>query len=307
MNFTYITEDTVDQVLTMQDTLEAVRAVMADQAAGLAANVPRVRTHLGKSSLHMLAASWEAQGVFGQKIYSVGANGATFHVLVYRADGSPWAMIEANRLGQLRTGAASGVASKALARQDSRVLAVIGSGFQMRTQVEAVCAELPIEQVRVWSPTAANREEFARQMSAHLGAEIVAVSSVDEAVDGADVINVLTRSREPVLLRHHVAKGMHVNAAGSNRPRQQEIAPGVVQAADLIVTDDVAQAQLESGDLLPVVEAGQLDWADVRRLADVIAHPPRRAAADLTMFKSHGIGLWDIAAARLVAERAATL
>ena len=149
----------------------------------------------------------------------------------------------------------------------------------------------------MWSPTEENRLKFAAEMTGRLGKPVLAVDSVDEATENADVINVLTTSREPVLEARHLRPGVHVNAAGSNRIGQQEIHTDVLAAAQLVVTDDLEQAKVESGDLVPAVETGLLDWADVRRLADVVADPPVRGESDITFFKSHGLGLWDVAAA----------
>ncbi len=286
----------------MPATIKGVRAALVDQAAGRAVNVPRQRLRIGNSIMHLLAASWEARGVYGHKSYSATSKGVEFYVIIYYADGRPGVVIEADRLGQLRTGAATGVASKSLARPDSRVLGVIGSGYQMRTQVEAVCHELPIERLQVWSPTQRNRERFASEMQAQLGVEAAAVDSVDAAADGADVINVLTRSEEPLLHARHLKPGTHVNAAGSNRVKQQEIATDVIQAAGLVVTDDVEQAKTESGDLVPAIDAGLLEWGEVKELAEVVAYPPTRDPQAITVFKSHGIGLWDLAAAVTLLE-----
>lgn len=297
-----ITEAQVNSWLNMPATIQTVRAALIDQAADRAVNVPRQRLRLGSSMMHILAASWEARGVFGHKSYASSPKGVEFYVILYYADGRPGVVIEANRLGQLRTGAATGVASKALARPDSKVLGVIGSGYQMRTQVEAVVHELPIERVQVWSPTEANREAFARELGQQLAVEMVAVDSVEAATDGADVINVLTTSPEPLLYGRHLQPGVHVNAAGSNRVQQQEIAADVFTDASLVVTDDLEQAHSESGDLVAAVSAGTVDWSDVKRLADVVAYPPQREADAVTVFKSHGIGLWDVAAALKLLE-----
>ena len=297
-----ITEAQVNSWLHMPATIEAVRAAMIDQAAGRAVNLPRRRLRLGRSMMHLLAASWESRGIYGHKSYNASPRGVEFLVILYYADGRPGVVIEADRLGQLRTGAASGVASRALARPDSKVLGVIGSGYQMRTQVEAVCHELAIERVQVFSPTPANREQFVRELSGRREVELVAVDSVEAATDGADVINVLTTAREPVLDARHLRPGVHVNAAGSNRPDRQELAADVFSSASLVVTDDLDQAREESGDLLAAETAGAFNWDNVARLADVVAEPPRRADDAITVFESHGIGLWDVAAAVTLLE-----
>jgi len=154
----------------------------------------------------------------------------------------------------------------------------------------------------VFSPTPANREQFVRELSGKLEVELVAVDSVEAATDGADVINVLTTAREPVLHARHLRPGVHVNAAGSNRPDRQELAADVLSSASLVVTDDLDQAREESGDLVAAVAAGTLSWDTVARLADVVAEPPRRPDDAITVFESHGIGLWDVAAAAILLE-----
>lgn len=304
MSIVFISEDAVRELLTMEDALRAVTSVMQDQAEDQAENLPRRRLGLNGSSLNMLAASWAARGVYGQKIYSVGPGGAQFWVMLFRSDGRPYAIVEAQRLGQIRTGAATGVASRAMAKADSRILGVIGSGYQMRAQVEAVCKALPISMVRVWSPNPERRQAFSELMSRQLDMSVVAVDTVEEATSEADVINVLTTAKAPVLFLDHLPADVHINAAGSNNIAQQEIAVEVVAATHRVVTDDVAQAQDESGDLIPAVLAGALEWSRVDRLADVIAQPRERLAGQSTLFKSHGIGLWDIAVALEVVERA---
>src|SRR5690625_4879329 len=157
-----ITEAQVNSWLHMPATIEAVRAAMIDQAAGRAVNLPRPRLRLGRSMMHLLAASWESRGIYGHKSYNASPRGVEFLVILYYADGRPGVVIEADRLGQLRTGAASGVASRALARPDSKVLGVIGSGYQMRTQVEAVCHELAIERVQVFPRKTGETSTFTR-------------------------------------------------------------------------------------------------------------------------------------------------
>jgi alanine dehydrogenase len=302
----FISEAAVAEVLTVSDAILVIDRVMRDQAAGLAENSPRQRLRVGEASLHMLAASWEGGGVYGQKVYSVGPGGSQFWVLLYHSDGRPFALVEAQRLGQIRTGAATGVATRALARDDSRRVGVIGSGYQMRTQLEAVCSVRPIDEVLAWSPNAQRLEIFCREMSKRLGIPVRPAPSPGKAVAGADVVITLTTAHTPLLTAEDVQAGMHLNVAGSNHPDRREVDSSLIARASSVVTDDVDQARVESGDLIAAVTEGALQWETVQRLAEVVVEPKlgRGSGEDVSLFKSHGIGLWDVATAAWVAEMA---
>lgn len=308
MGLPFISEAVVAELLTMGDAITVIERAMRDQASGKAENIPRHRLRLGSSSLNMLAASWEGGGVYGQKVYSVGSGGSQFWVLLYHADGRPYALVEAQRLGQVRTGAATGVATRALARPNAQRVGVIGSGYQMRTQLEAVCLVRPIVEVRAWSPTRERLRVFCDEMSGRLGVLVRPADSITEAVEGADIIITLTTSPTPVLTGAEVLEGVHLNVAGSNHPVHREVDSDVLRRATCIITDDLEQARAESGDLIAAVAEGTMGWETVQRLADVVMTPSlgRMRDEDITLFKSHGIGLWDVATAAWVAERAIT-
>lgn len=306
MSIPFISEAVVNELIRVQDVIPVIEQAMRDQARGLARNIPRQRLKIGEASLNMLAAAWEGGGVYGQKMYSVGPGGAQFWVLLYRSDGRPYAIVEAQRLGQVRTGAATGVATRALANPDAHHVGLVGSGYQMRTQLQAVCAVRPIDEVRAWSPTAERLNAFCAEMTDVLGVPVRPARSAAEAVKDVDIVVTLTTAKEPVIAADHIAPGTHLNVAGANHPERREVHSSVVERASLVVTDDVEQAHVESGDLLAAVRDGALRWEDVGRLADVVADPAsvRTSATDITLFKSHGIGLWDVAAAQWVAEKA---
>lgn len=306
MEIPFISEAVVAELLSVRDAMEPIERALRDQARGHAENLPRQRLHVGTASLHMLAASWAGGGVYGQKVYSIGAGGAQFWVLLYRTDGRPYALIEAQRLGQVRTGAATGVATRALARPDASRVGVIGSGYQMRSQVEAICAVRPVEEVRAWSPTRERLQAFCSEMSNRLGLPVRAARSATEAVAEADIVVTLTTASTPVLGGEDLQSGTHLNICGSNRIQSREVGADVVRMAACVVTDDVEQARIESGDLVGAVADGALQWDAVQRLADVVADPSsgRKRDQDITLFKSHGVGLWDVAVAAWIAERA---
>jgi alanine dehydrogenase len=294
-----ITEADVQRLLPMPEAIRLVEDAWRGLAAGTAMHQPRRRLVLPTGAvLHQLAGAYGKY--FGTKIYSTHVKyGAHFTVLLYDAEtAAPVAQIEANHLGQIRTGAASGVATKYLAREDSAVLAVIGSGFQAQTQVEAVRAVRNIREVRVWSRKEANRLAFASTVGA------IATATAEEAIRGADIIVTATFAKDPVLTADWVAAGAHVNAAGSNNPQRREIPAELVERADLIAVDALDQARIESGDLLLAWSAE--DWNSPRlcEMKDVVSGTRRRTDPQaVTIFKSNGLGLQDVAVAGYIFER----
>lgn len=257
----YLTEAEVVRLLPMHDCIDLMRTAFERLASGEAINQPRRRLILPtRAVLHYMAGS--DGRYFGAKVYSTKPGFPPhFLFLLYRAeDAELLAVIEANRLGQIRTGAASGYASALLAGPDSRTLGVIGSGFQARTQVEAIRTAMPsIDRVRVWSRSAEKREAFARET----GAEPAATA--EAAVRGADIVVTATSSAEPVLEDTWIAAGTHLNAMGSNQAKRRELPTELVRRADLIVTDSIEQSRMESGDLL----LADVDWTRVVELKEV--------------------------------------
>ena len=290
----------VTELLTIEMALEAVEEVLRDQAKGEATNRPRYRVAMPTGQLHVLAAGDKRLGVYGLKTYTVSRKGARFLVLLYdAASGDLLAMIEADRLGQMRTGAASGVATKYLARQSADVLGVYGSGWQAESQVMAICAARQLRQVRVYSRTAEKREAFARRMQALVRCEVVAVEQPEDAARRCSIIVTATTSREPVLKGEWVEPGTHINAAGSNFLSKAEIDVETVRRASVVAVDSIEQSRLEAGDLLPALERGVITWESVTELGRILAgrEPGRTSDEEITLFKSNGIALEDISTA----------
>jgi ornithine cyclodeaminase/alanine dehydrogenase-like protein (mu-crystallin family) len=247
------------------------------------------------------------RGYLGFKAYTTTRNGARFLVNLYDAqDGRLLSILEADVLGQLRTGAATGVATKYLSSPEAQVMALFGAGFQAETQLEAVSLVRELRAVRVFCRSQERRELFAERMAAKLGLSVVPVNNPGEAVVGADIITTITSAAEPVFSGEDVVAGMHINAAGSNSAIRRELDTTAVRRADRIFVDDLVQARIESGDLIYAQERNTLNWARVRPLADAVAGltPGRRTPDEITLFESHGIALWDIALAAEVYERA---
>ena len=295
----YLTEAEVNEVLTMELALESVEEAFRLMSEGGATNPPRSRIRLPDSGLfNFMCAAAPGAGVMGLKAYGVTrGNPVRFYVQLFSTDtGELLALLEAGDLGQVRTGAASGVATKYMAREDSATVGVIGSGYQARTQLEAVCAVRPITSAKVFSRTAERRERFATRMGERLGIDITPVESGEECVADADVIITMTSTNRPVLNGEWLSEGTHINAAGANHWMRRELDGDAVRRADVIVADEIEQAKMECGDLIYPAELGSIRWEQVRSLADVVGGnaPGRNSDTDITLFESQGLAVQDI-------------
>ena len=302
----YLTEADVQRLVTVKDAIATLELMFETWPDPATSNLPRQRAQIGKGSFNLMGAAWGASEIFGLKAY-YGIGGGRFHVLLYSSrDGSLKAMIEADHLGRMRTGAASGLATKILANPDARTLGVIGAGRQAFTQVAAVCAVRKIETVRVFTRTAEHREAFAKEIERKLRVTAEPATTGEAAIGDADVAITITKSAEPVLRANWLKSGVHVNAAGANSASRREVDAETVLRATVRATDQVAQARVEAGEYRDLVAAGRLQWQDVVELGDVLTEkvPGRRGPADITLYKSLGIALEDIAFADLIWRRA---
>jgi ornithine cyclodeaminase/alanine dehydrogenase-like protein (mu-crystallin family) len=303
-----LTEDDVHQLLTMDMALEAVGQALRKMALDEAQNVPRARVQTDHAMLHTMSAAAKTLGVLGYKAYGTRGKGqAHFHVALY--DGKTAALlafIQADYLGQVRTGAASGVATEFMARPDASEVGLFGSGKQARTQLEAVCKVRRVTRVQVYSPDESNRRRFAAEMGEVCGTEVEPVPRPEMAAQDKDIIITATTSREPVLNGHWIAEGTHLNVIGSNFLGKAEIDAVAVRRCNAIVVDSKDQARLEAGDFVQALEEGSIHWADIHELGHVIVgrYTGRARPQDVTLFKSLGIALEDVAVAARVYQKA---
>jgi len=255
-----------------------------------------------------MSAAAKSLGYMGAKVYSTSRKtGARFLLPLF--DGKTGALVclmQADYLGQMRTGAASGVATKYMALPDATEVGIYGSGKQARTQVQAVCRVRRVRQVQVYSRNEENRRTFAAEMSELCQTEVVPVPRPEMAAEKKDIIITATSSREPVLNGHWLAEGAHINAVGSNFLGKAELDTEAVRRCAVVVVDSKDQARIEAGDFQQPLEDGSLRWADVRELGQVIVgrYPARRHPQDVTLFKSLGIAIEDVAVAARVYSRA---
>jgi ornithine cyclodeaminase/alanine dehydrogenase-like protein (mu-crystallin family) len=297
----------VDALLTMEDTLGAVEEMFRRYALGEASNLPRRYLQAPQGYLAVMGGAAHYLGVFGVKVYSVVQGGMRFHIYLYSmATGELLAVMEANRMGQLRTGAITGVAARYMSRPDATTLGIIGTGFQAPTQVEAVSRVRDIRLVKAFSPNPQRRAAFAREVGGRLGIEVVAVESSREVVEGSDIVICITTARGPVFDGHWLSPGAFVISAGPNTFRVQEVDETTIQRSGVIVVDCLEQAPRESGELAWPVERGVLRWGQVRELKEVVAgrFPGRTSPEEITFFKSMGIGLADVCTAKVVYDLA---
>jgi alanine dehydrogenase len=299
-------ESDVVKLATMDMAIEAVEQAFRLQGEQKADTAPRRRCGLEQGMLHVMSASLPTLGYAGLKSYTSVAGTVRFLVLLYGGDGQLLAAIEADKLGQLRTGAASAVATKYMARQESSRLGIFGTGLQARSQLQAICAVRPIKTVLAYSRDPEKRAAFCKEMTELLGIGVYPASTAEEAVKEMDIVVTATTSKEPVFNGEWVSKGTHINAIGGNVISKQELDAATVGKSSCVVVDSLEQAKLESGDLARAAEAEAFYWEDARDLGLVIVgeFPGREDAKEITLFESQGIALEDVALAAKLYEQA---
>lgn len=305
----FLDEATVAKLVNMDDALQSTEAVFRDAGHDDVINIPRVRAPLAKGILRITAAVWSARGYYGVKVSSssvFGRNAGRLFLLYHEESGSAVAAVQVFQMGTLRTGAASGVATKYMAREDARVLGVIGPGRQAKTQIEAICRVRPIEEIRVFGRKREPLRQFCADMSEATKLDVRPVDGAEQAVTGADVIVTATTSSEPVVLGKWLKPGVHINAIGANYESRRELDTEVVTRAAVVATDDPEQVRYESTDLAVPVREGLFTWDKVLPLASIVAgqKPGRTSETDITIYKSLGVACEDVALALTAYERA---
>lgn len=303
----FLAEADVRQLLTMDLALEAVEAAHRAHALGRAIDIPRQRTRVPTASLHILQGALLDEGVMGYKAYTASREGARFLVHLFDAtNGTLLAVIQADTLGMMRTGAAGGVAAKYLSRPESSVVGLIGAGWQAQSQLEALCSVREIQQVKLFSRDAEKRRPTSAEFSRRFSVEVMPVETAEVAVRESDIVVTVTTASAPVLLGEWLTPGMHVNAAGSNALIRRELDEKAVGRADLICVDSRATAQREAGDLQPALEKGRLHEGQFVELGEIVAgiRPGRMDAQAITLFESQGMAIQDLAVARRLLELA---
>jgi ornithine cyclodeaminase/alanine dehydrogenase-like protein (mu-crystallin family) len=294
-------EADIQELVEMDDVIAAVELAMAELGEGTAQNEPRRRLFPPGGLLNVMFATYPGGKCTGVKAYSVANGRARFLLTVFGLDGSLQALIEADFLGTYRTGAASAVAIRHLGPRVPATVALIGAGWQATSQALALSRVLTIKELRIFSRNAERRTNFAREQGEQLGIGAVAVATAEQAVRGADVVVTMTTSKSPVIEADWVEPNALVIAAGSNYSHKTELPAELVERAQSVVVDQLAAAQLESGDLIQAHAAGKFDWGRAVEFGDVVAGKWKRPdKPGITLFESHGLAIWDLAAASTV-------
>jgi alanine dehydrogenase len=303
-----LTEADVESLLTMPLALECVQESFLRLADGSALLHSRQRLHLpSKSYLHYMAAADGASGYMGLKIYSSSREGLRFLITLFSVEsGDLLALVEADFVGQMRTGAASGLATRLLAREDARAIGMVGTGLQARTQLRAIAQVRKLTEIRVFSRDSGKREIFAKEITEALKIPVSAAESAEAAVRDADIIVTSTTSTNPVVEGRWLKPGVHINAIGANFPQKRELDADAVKRCNVIVVDSREQSKREAGDLIQVFGEDDQQWKAVRELADIVSGKiaGRTNASEITLFKSNGIAIEDIVVAGRIFEMA---
>jgi alanine dehydrogenase len=302
----FLTEEEVGNLLDMRSTIDAVEEILRQHAEGRATNRARRRVSLRGSGLNVMFAGAPEIGALGLKAYTVAREAARFYTMFFDPEsGELLSIMQSDKLGQMRTGAASGVATKHLAREEADSLGLYGAGWQAEAQLEAIAGVRKLNRVIVYSRSEESRKAYAQKMSERLGMEVESTHFPEEPA-AQDIVVTATSAREPVLHGEWLKPGTHINAAGSNFLFKTEIDREVAKRASLVAVDSREELGLEAGNLLQALETGVILPEAVRELGQIISGQVRgrESAEDITVFASQGIALEDLAAARLVYDRA---
>ena len=294
----YLTEQDVHGLLDMRTAIDAVEEAFRQVAVQKACNVPRVRAKAPGIVLHSMSASAEYLGLVGWKCYTTTRSGARFHLGLYAADtGELAALVEADRLGQLRTGATTGVAVEWMADMAAAEMGLFGTGHQAETQLEAVAQVRQLKTAFVYSRNPARRAQFAVRMAARVSCEVIPVDRPQQAAEDLPIVVTATTATEPVFNGNDLAEGALVCAVGSNWPQKAEIDADVIRRADNIVCDSIEACQLEAGDFRDALERGIFSWSKAVELADVVSgrEVGRSNNDSVVLFKSVGLAIEDVA------------
>ena len=296
----FLNEEAVRQLLTMPLTIEAVEESHKELSLARAIDIPRQRTRLPQTALHILQGALPGRDAIGYKAYTSNRSGIRFLVHVFSAaSGALRVVMEADYLGMMRTGAASGVATRWLARPDAEVLGVFGAGWQAEGNIEAIAAVRKLRKVKVFARNTERLAAFCAKMSDRLQIDVVPGASPEDTVRGSDIVSTITTASSPLFDAAWLSPGTHINAAGSNSLIRREVGEDVLKVSRPIVVDSVETALKEAGDLLPVMEKGRLSERQLVELGDIILgrHPGRSKPEDITLFESQGMAIQDISVA----------
>jgi ornithine cyclodeaminase/alanine dehydrogenase-like protein (mu-crystallin family) len=304
MDTLYLKEEEIAQLVTVSETIDVLDRLFQDQATNAAINNPRDRLHMPGATLHLMAGA--VPGYFGYKMYTSSAARLQFLFFLFSENTDLIAIMEANTLGQIRTGAASGLATRTLSNPDVTEAVLFGTGWQAETQLLAIDAVRKLRRVWLVNRNTQRREKFIRKMQPQVSARLESAASSEEAVRSSQIVTTITNTREPVVFGRWLQPGTHINAAGGNMLIRRELDEDAVLGADKIVVDSIEQAKREAGEFVGLIENGRRRWDDFIELRDVVAgfKTGRSSSQEITLFKSLGLAIEDVAIGKLVYDRA---
>ena len=303
-----LNESDIISLFPMEDAIKASDLAFKLQAGTQSINHPRIRIANQKQFFNYMTASSPELGFYCMKTYSIHKNTPpTFYVYLYDySNGNLLSIMNASALGQIRTGAASGIATKYLSKQNSTTLGIIGTGYQAKTQAQAIAAIRPITLIKVYSRSLENRNSFANWIEQNLNIECISANSPEDCIEKSDIITTITTSKNPVFRGSQITAGTHINAAGGNHYMRRELDDNTVLKSDLIATDDINQARIECGDLINVIDRGLLRWHYVHQLSEIISglKVGRTNDNQITLYESQGLAIQDLTAAAHIYSKA---
>lgn len=303
----FLRDEEVSQCVSIDEMLVAIEAMQRHFGQGEAYNLPRRKIIASGGLLAVMGGGLFYEGVLGVKTYTVVKGQYSFQVSLYDADtGKLLCYTQANRLGQLRTGATTGIAAKYLSNPKAATVGIIGTGYQAPTQLEALCKVRDVSQIKAYSRTNERRDAFAKQMTESLGVDVVSASSSEAAARDSDIVICIAAAMDPVLEGEWLSSGATVVAAGPTTWRAREVDDTVLTRADQIIVDSFEQAQMESGDMASAADRGILQWSKLQELRHVVSGniKGRRSPDDIVYAKMMGTGVADVAAAKLAYDLA---
>jgi alanine dehydrogenase len=304
MDTLYLKEADITQLVTVPETIDLLEQVFRDYSAGAAINNPRNRLKMPGATLHFMPGA--IPGYFGYKTYTSTAGRVQFFFFLFSEKTDLLAMMEANALGQIRTGAATGLATRMMANPDAAEAVLFGAGWQAETQLLAMDAARKLNRAWIVNRDPKRRDAFIEKMQPRVKAKLEIPASAEAAVSSSNIVTTITNAREPVVLGRWLQPGTHINAAGGNLLLRREVDDDAVIRSNRVVVDSIEQSKLEAGEFVGVIESGRRHWEDFIEMRDVVvgSKPGRTNASDITLFKSLGLAIEDVAIGRVVYERA---
>ncbi|HSE83578.1 MAG TPA: ornithine cyclodeaminase family protein [Thermodesulfobacteriota bacterium] len=304
----FLGEKEVEQILTMSDAVRVLEETFRQQGLGNTINHSRQRVRTQKSMLHYLAGAVPHMGVMGYKAYTSYKGGVKFRVFLHNIEtGELLSIMDGDYMGMIRTGATTAVATKYMARINSEEVGIFGTGWQARGQLMGVCEVREIKKIKAYSRDVNKKKAFCNKMGKLLGIEVIPTEKSEDVVSESDIIITSTTSFDPVFQGEWLEEnGVHINAIGGNFLFKREIDEATVRRSNIIVVESKEQSKIEAGEFLPAIEKGRLHWDEIYELGEIVAGgvKGRKEDKDITLFKSLGIAIEDIAVAAHVYELA---